>query len=152
MHCAQYDICMDTRISNRLGNGRNQPSWYTKNRTSPLMRRHLCILNAYETLKKKKKKKKKKNNNKKQNKKKHSTLGKIFSRRHIEIFFIFFPRKQVLTFQNPFSGKNKKNIFNVSSPELARRVETVKQQTLLNSSSEHGSKVNCFQTTVITFY
>ena len=27
-----------------------------------------------------------------------STLGKIFSRLHNEIFFLIFPRKQVLTF------------------------------------------------------
>ena len=27
-----------------------------------------------------------------------STLSKIFSRQHIEIFFLIFPRKQVLTF------------------------------------------------------
>ena len=27
-----------------------------------------------------------------------STLGKIFSRRHFEIFFLIFPRKQDLTF------------------------------------------------------
>ena len=29
---------------------------------------------------------------------KASTLGKIFSIQHFEIFFLFFPRKQVLTF------------------------------------------------------
>ena len=56
-----------------------------------------------------------------------SILGKIFSRRHIKIFFLFFPRKQVLTFhanclvypvetmwmkcQVLFSGKTRKISF-----------------------------------------
>ena len=65
-----------------------------------------------------------------------SALGKFFSRRHIEIFFLIFPRKQELAFhsnclhcikcQNLFSWKeNRKNI-NLSSTELAQRVVKVK--------------------------
>ena len=68
----------------------------------------------------------------------NSTLGKIFSRRHIEIIFLFFPRKQALTFHaNCLQGdnlhemlnlvfwENKKNI-NLSSAESAQRVVKVK--------------------------
>ena len=65
-----------------------------------------------------------------------STLGIIFSRKHFEIFFFsYFPRKRAFTFhtnckncQSLFSGKNKKNITNVLSAELAQRV--VKAKTL----------------------
>ena len=65
-----------------------------------------------------------------------STLGKIFNRRHT--IFLIFPRKQHLTFhancllwtletickkcQMLFSWKNKKNIINMSSAELAQIV------------------------------
>ena len=59
-----------------------------------------------------------------------STLGKKFSRQHSEIFFLFFPRRQVLTFhaicmkcQVLFSGKTKKNIILLSaelSPESGK--------------------------------
>ena len=67
-----------------------------------------------------------------------STLGKIFSRLHFEIFFLFFPEKEDLTFhancfksicmkcQILFSRKNKKNITNLSSAELVKRVVKVK--------------------------
>ena len=64
-----------------------------------------------------------------------STLGKIFCRRHtcIEIFFLIFPRKQVLTFLANFLhwrqfawnvkscvlGKLRKNITSLSPAELA---------------------------------
>ena len=66
-------------------------------------------------------------------------LGKNFSRRYFEIFFLFFPRKQDLSFyancirngdnlhnvSNPVSWKN---IINLSSAELAQRVVMVKQR------------------------
>ena len=60
-------------------------------------------------------------------------LGKIFSKQHFKLFFLFFPWKKVLTFhancrmkdQSLFSGKNKKNIVNLSSAELAQRVVKV---------------------------
>ena len=68
-----------------------------------------------------------------------STLGKIFSRQHLEIFFLIFPRKQDLTFHanclqgdnlhemsDPVYAKNKKNIINLSSAENAQRVVKVK--------------------------
>ena len=69
-----------------------------------------------------------------------STLGKIFSRQYIEIFFLFFPEKFLIFHANClqwrqfawnvkscflFSG-NKKNIMNLSSAELAERVVKVK--------------------------
>ena len=52
-----------------------------------------------------------------------SILGKFFSGQYLKYFFFFFifPRKQVLTFQNLFSGENKTHII-VSSGELAQRV------------------------------
>ena len=61
-----------------------------------------------------------------------SSLGKHFSRRHFETFFIFFPRKQVLTFhanketicmksQSLFSRKSKKKLINLSSAEYVQR-------------------------------
>ena len=74
-----------------------------------------------------------------------STLSKIFSRRHFEIFFLFFPENSFRYFmqivsketicmkcQNLFSGKSKKNITNLSSAELAKRVVKVKR--LMNGS------------------
>ena len=64
-----------------------------------------------------------------------STLGKIFSRQHLEIFFLFFPENRsdiscklspmetiCMKFQIPFSGKNKKNVINLLSAELAKTV------------------------------
>ena len=64
-----------------------------------------------------------------------STLGKIFSSRHFEIFFFFFfflfPGNRIWHFmqivssgiQILFSSKNKqKNIINMSSAEFAKRV------------------------------
>ena len=70
-----------------------------------------------------------------------STLGKIFSRQHFEIFFSFFPRNQDLTFHanclqgdnlhemsDPVYVKNKKNIINLSSAENAQRVVKVKSK------------------------
>ena len=58
-----------------------------------------------------------------------STLGKIFSRRHFEVFFLFFPEKQetiCMKCQILFSGKNKKNIINWPSAENSQRVVKVK--------------------------
>ena len=62
-----------------------------------------------------------------------STLGKIFSRLHVEIFFHeyrFSHFMQIETIcmkcQILFSGKNEKNIFSLSSSELAQRVVKVK--------------------------
>ena len=68
-----------------------------------------------------------------------STLGKTFSRRHSEIFFLFFlkkigfdiscklsPKETIcMTCQSLFSGKDKKNIINLSSAESAQRVVKV---------------------------
>ena len=56
-----------------------------------------------------------------------STLGKIFSRWHIEIFFLFFPENRFWHFEisNPFFfRKNKKNI-NLLAAELAQKVVKV---------------------------
>ena len=59
-----------------------------------------------------------------------STLDKIFSRQHFEIFFffIFFPENRIWHFkcQILFSGKNMKNIVNLSSAENAQGVVKVK--------------------------
>ena len=61
-----------------------------------------------------------------------STLGKIFSRRHIEIFFLIFPENRIniscklfpeticMKRQILFSGKTEKNITNLSPAELAK--------------------------------
>ena len=68
-----------------------------------------------------------------------SILGKIFSRRHFEIFFFNFSQKTgydiscklspeetiCMKCQSLFSGKNKKNIINLSSAENAQRVVKV---------------------------
>ena len=68
-----------------------------------------------------------------------SILSKIFSRPHFEIVF-YFPQKTGFDIscksspmdtictkcQIPFSGKNKKNIVNLLSAELAQRVIKVK--------------------------
>ena len=56
-----------------------------------------------------------------------STLGKFFSRRHIEKVFLFFPENRIWHFmqikcQILFSRKNKKNTVHVSSAQLAQRV------------------------------
>ena len=55
-----------------------------------------------------------------------SMLDKIFSRRHFEIFFIFFPENRLWDFMhemsNPLSGKNKKKVINLYA-ELSQRVE-----------------------------
>ena len=61
-----------------------------------------------------------------------STLGKIFSRRHFEVFF---PEKQetvCMKCQILFSGKNKKNIINWPSAENAQRVVKVKVSKYLH--------------------
>ena len=61
------------------------------------------------------------------------TLGKIFSRQHTELFFLFFPGNKIRHFMQTvsnvskkcqilFSGKNKKNIINLLSAEFAQRV------------------------------
>ena len=63
-----------------------------------------------------------------------STVGKKFSRWHIEVFFffLFFPENRIWHFMQIvsigeilFSGKNKNDIFNLSSAELAQRVVKV---------------------------
>ena len=67
-----------------------------------------------------------------------SALGKKSSRQHTEIFFLFFPGNSLnisckmspmeiicMKSQILFPGKNKKNIINVSSSELAQRVVKV---------------------------
>ena len=68
-----------------------------------------------------------------------SALGKIFSRRHFEFFFLILPRKQVLIFhancllRRQFAWTVKAHfldmtdISNLSSAELAKRVVKVKQ-------------------------
>ena len=68
-----------------------------------------------------------------------SMLGKIFSRRHFDVFS--FPQNiGFLTFnvacllmkcQRLFSGENKKNIINLSSVELAQRVVKIKSMRSL---------------------
>ena len=61
-----------------------------------------------------------------------STLVTVFSRRHTEIFFLFFPENNksletiCMKCQILFSGKNKKNIVNLSSAEIAQRAVKVK--------------------------
>ena len=69
-----------------------------------------------------------------------SLLGKIFSRRHIEILFLIFSQKTgfdnlcklspletiCMKCLNLFSGKNKKNI-NLLSVELAQKMLKVKE-------------------------
>ena len=71
--------------------------------------------------------------------------GEIFSRQHFEVFFLFFPRfwffmqiiSDISCKLSPletifmkclilFSGKNKKNITNLSSIELTQRVVKIK--------------------------
>ena len=57
-------------------------------------------------------------------------LGKNFSGRHFEIFFLIFPRKWALTFhahcllrgEAYFLGKDSKNIIDLSSAEYAQRM------------------------------
>ena len=73
-----------------------------------------------------------------------STWSKIFSRRYIEISFIFFPENKIWHFkqivsleticmkcQNLFSGKNKKYITNLFSAELAQKMVKVKYKLSL---------------------
>ena len=54
-----------------------------------------------------------------------SALGKIFSRRHIDFFFLYLPENriwhfiQIVSMSNPVSWKN---ITNLSSAELAQEV------------------------------
>ena len=66
-----------------------------------------------------------------------STLGKIFSRQHFEIFFFsyFCMKCQIL-----FSGKNKKNIINLSSAENAQRVVKVKKKCGTSTWSGKGAQ------------
>ena len=46
-----------------------------------------------------------------------STLGKIFNSRHIQLFFLFYPRKQALVFLlwRPFASNIKRKIRKISS-------------------------------------
>ena len=74
-----------------------------------------------------------------------STLGKIFSRQHFEIFFSYFFQKTgfdiscklspeetiCMKCQILFTGKNKKNIINLSSAENAQRVVKVKGTSII---------------------
>ena len=84
-----------------------------------------------------------------------STLGKIFSRRHFDIFFLFFPENRIWHFMQRdsfcikckilffFFLKNKKNIVNLSSAENAQRVVKVKLYvTLLCHSHILGILLN----------
>ena len=64
------------------------------------------------------------------------TLDKIYSRRHIEIFFLFFTenrisqlRQYACNVKSCFLGKSKKSIISLSSAELTKRVVTVKGWT-----------------------
>ena len=66
-----------------------------------------------------------------------STLGKIFSRRHTEIV-LFLPEtcfdiscKFAWNAKTCFPGKIRKNIVNLSSPQLSKRVVKVKQTRLM---------------------
>ena len=67
-----------------------------------------------------------------------STLGKIFSRRHFEIFFLFFPEKETICMkcQILFSGKNKKNNIILSSAENAQRVVKVNAYLCVKFSTD----------------
>ena len=75
-----------------------------------------------------------------------NALDKIFSRRHFEIFFLFFPENRILHFmQILFSGKNKKHI-NLSSAENAQRVVKVNEKLdlLTGVNKEENMRVsNC---------
>ena len=84
-----------------------------------------------------------------------STLGKIFSRWHFEIFFLFSQKtgfdiscklSQMETIcmngQILFSGKNKKNIINLLSAELAQRL-TMVNLTLKMPRKPASEKVVC---------
>ena len=76
-----------------------------------------------------------------------STLGKIFSRRHIEIFFFIISRNHILVFhaietvcmkcQILISGKNKKNIISLLSAEVAHRVVKVKASRFEKRSTQN---------------
>ena len=84
-----------------------------------------------------------------------STLGKIFSRGHIEIVFLFFPENTIWHYMQIvcmkcrilFSRKNKKIVTNLLSAELAQRAVKVKmnfRQQPATDSTEHmnqGKKV-----------
>ena len=62
-----------------------------------------------------------------------STLGNIFSKWPAEIFFLFFPEDRFwyfreticMKYQILFPRKNKKNIMNLSSVELTKKVEKI---------------------------
>ena len=56
-----------------------------------------------------------------------STLGKIFSRRHFEIFFLFFPETgDNLHEMSYVFWEKQENIIHLSSAENAQRVVKVK--------------------------
>ena len=47
-----------------------------------------------------------------------SILGKIFSRQHFEIFFLFIPEKQDLNFDENSLHSTGDNLFEISKPEI----------------------------------
>ena len=84
-----------------------------------------------------------------------STLDKKFSRRHFEIFFFFFPRKQILTFyancflscgdnlhkmSNPIYWKNMKK-YDLSSAESAQNVAGFKQKVHCSNKVARQNKL-----------
>ena len=56
-----------------------------------------------------------------------SILGKIFSGRHFETFFLFFPENRIFC-------EKQENIFTLSSAEIAQRVANVKSQNSYDSA------------------
>ena len=92
-----------------------------------------------------------------------STLGKIFSRWHIEIFFLIFLENRVLQFMQivskgdtlrempyPFFWEKKKNIINLSSAELAQKMIKVKGNRYTFKGG--GNCQNCFGSILKRFH
>ena len=85
-------------------------------------------------------------------------LSKIFTRQHIEMVFLFFPKKQDLTFHancligdnlhkvsNPvFLRKIRKNIMNLSSVEFVQRVVKVSLHKYKSANETCCRKTNPF--------
>ena len=75
----------------------------------------------------------------------YSILDKIFSR-HFEIYFLFFIENRFRYFMQIvdtkclilFSGKNKKNIFNLSSTEFAHKMVNVKSVLMCNWKAQRN--------------
>ena len=86
-----------------------------------------------------------------------ASMGKIFSRRHFNIF-LFFHEKQILAFHANcnqlgqfkwkyeilFSSKNKKKIINFSPAKQAQRVVKVKWRKVYRSTSYQSEKIIFF--------